>query len=543
MLFRDVVSNIALGRESKNVLGFYIKRLADEQSTRVITAVLALIMVAFQSVTFLAPPQVSEASAGSSNDIIYAGVRSKADLLRRYDTNPEVRAIFNQVRIDRASIERMVNGKVNSAWNVVSMGRYRHGDPAQNARLDIPGAHTPVYLRPLRVWGNNKWFYGLQGTNMDGARVWILTDCGNPVVEITNNPGQKEPTPTPTKPPTPTPTKPPTPTPTKPPTPTPTKPPTPTPTKPPTPTPTPQAKFSCVGLAAYLDPANGKRNPPLKVTFVGNAQVSNTKLKNYVFDFGDGERISTTQQTVEHTYQKSGIYTARLRVETSAGTTSNSQVCSQRIEVDDAKLTYNKQAVNLSIKDKNGNPIQASGTTAQAGNEIRYMISATNTGTGPVNGFVFEEAIADILEYADLKDKGGAQLVEKPIPGQEDKLVERTLVWDKVDIKGGETATKQFVVKVKNPIPTTPTGASDRNSYDLRMENIFFNSRVEVLLEQPPVKQIEQAAQTLPQTGSGVATTSMALFTSGMVFILLRNRLIKRELEILAVTDKGGGDV
>ena len=113
-------------------------------------------------------------------------------------------------------------------------------------------------------------------------------------------------------------------------------------------------------------------------------------------------------------------------------------------------------------------------------------------------------------------------------------------MWDKVDIKGGETATKQFVVRVKTPIPTTPTGVSDPSSYDLKIENIFFNNRVEILLEQPPVKRVEEVAQTLPQTGVGLATTSMAFFTSGMVFILLRNRLIKRELEIIAVTDQGG---
>lgn len=292
-----------------------------------------------------------------------------------------------------------------------------------------------------------------------------------------------------------------------------------------------------------MDTTNSKMNPPLKVTFVGTAQVENTNIKNYIFDFGDGERISTAKSQVDHVYKKSGTYTARLKVETTAGTTDYTAACSQTIRVVDPKLTYNKQAVNLSIKDKNGNPIQASGTTAQAGNEIRYSISATNTGTGVVSGFVFEEAIADILEYADIKDLGGARLVEKPIPGQEDKLIERTLVWDKVDIKGGETATKQFVVKVKNPIPATPIGASDQSSYDLKMENLFFNNRVEILLEQPPVKKVEQVTQTLPQTGAGVATTTMALFTSGMVFILLRNRLIKRELEILAVSETGGRDV
>lgn len=527
MLFRDVVSNVALGRESKNVLGFYIKRIADEQSTRVITAVLAIIMVAFQSVTFIAPPKVSEASSGSSNDILYGGYRSKNDLLRKFDTNPELRAIYTRVGIGRDEIVRANASRVNSSWDVWSMGRLRHGE--QNMLLDIPGAHTRVYLRPLRVWGNNKWFSGLEGKTAAGKQFWILYDCGNPVFSA-NTPGEKVPAPSTPPPP------PPPPPPSTPPPPPPTTPPPPPPTTPPVPV----ASYECQSLLAYIDDKNTGNNPPLKVTFVGSAQVVNTKIQKYIFDFGDGDRISTDKSQIDHTYRKVGTYTARLRVETAAGTTNNSTVCSQTIRVVDAKLAYNKQAVNLSIKDKNGNPIQASGTTAQAGNDIRYSISATNTGTGIVTGFVFEEAIADILEYADLQDLGGARLVEKPIPGQEDKLVERTLVWDKVDIKSGETATKQFVVRVKNPIPTTPTGASDRNSYDLKMENIFFNNRVEILLEQPPVKQVEAVTQTLPQTGAGVATTSMALFTSGMVFILLRNRLIKRELEVIATTNKGG---
>jgi hypothetical protein len=179
MLFRDVVSNIALKRESKNVLGFYIKRIADEQSTRVITAVLALIMVAFQSVTFLAPPQVSEASSGSANDILYGGYSSKTDLLRKFDSNPELRAIYTRVGIGRDEIVRATASRVNSSWDVWSMGRTRHGE--QNVQLDIPGAHTAIYLRPLRVWGNNKWFSGLRVKRLPvssfGYSMIVVTRC------------------------------------------------------------------------------------------------------------------------------------------------------------------------------------------------------------------------------------------------------------------------------------------------------------------------------------------------------------------------------
>lgn len=518
MLFRDVVSNVALGRQSKDVLAFYIKRIGQEQGARVVTAVLALLLVGFQAVTVIAPPQVSEASAGSGNDILYGGFRSKDDLLRKFDSNPELRAIYTRVGIGRDEIVRSFGSRVNSSWDVWSMGRTRHGE--QNVALDIPGAHTAVYLRPLRVWGTNKWFSGLEGKTAAGKQFWILYDCGNPVFAA-NTPGEKVPPPS-TPPQTPPPSTPP--------------PTTPPPTTPP-PTPKP-ASYSCESLAAYADPTNTEKNPPLKVTFQGQAKVENTTLKSYIFEFGDGETTKSTGPQVTHTYSKAGTYRARLRIETAAGTTGYVPACEQKLVVDSPETVYLKQAVNLTIKDSDGKPTQAAGTTVAAGNEIRYTISAQNTGTGVIQGFVFEESIGDILEYADVTDLGGAKLVERQIPGQE-KLVEKLLVWDPIDIAAGKKVAKQFVVKVKNPIPTTPTGASDKNSFDLKMENIFYGSRIEIKLPPPPVKQVETVTQTLPQTGAGFATTALALFTSGMVFVLLRNRLIRRELEILA-TQEGG---
>lgn len=518
MLFRDVVTNISLGRQDKNVLAFYIKRLGQEQTARIVTALLAIVLVAFQAFTFLAPPKISEASAGSGNDIIYGGFRDKADLLRKYDGNPELRAIYGRVRISRDDIARMTPGTVNSSQEVWSMGRYQHGD--NNVRLDVPGAHTSIWLRPLRVWGNNKVFAGLRGTNTDGAPTWILFDCGNPVIEVTHNPGTKDVSPT-----TPPPTVPP---------PTPTSPP---PPSPPPPSPKP-AKYTCDSLQAFPDEKNTSKTPPLDVTFVTQSTVENTTLKGFAYDFGDGITLESKDAQVAHTYKKAGIFTARVRVITAAGTTNNSTACEQKLDITSPNLSYIKQAVNLSLKDKNNQPTNAAGTTVQAGNEIRYTIAVHNSGTGTFNDFIFEENIADILEYADVTDLGGGRLVEKTVPGQ-DKLTQKTLVWDKQDIKPGEQATKQFVVKVKNPIPTNPTGVSDKYSYDLKMENIFYGNHIEILLATPPVKQIETVSENLPATGAGVANTGLALFTSGMVFVLLRNRLIRKELSILATTEGG----
>lgn len=534
MLFRDVVSNVALGRQDKNVLAFYIKRLSEEQTSRTITAFLAVVLVAFQTITFLVPPKVSEASGGSSNDIIYGGFKDKNDLLAKYDSNQELKNIYFGMGIGREQIQNATMSSVNSNQNVWSLGRNPHGDPGVNWPQSIPGAHSTIYLRPLSVWGKNLTYRGLHGVSGRGEQFWILPDCGNPVLLVSTSQPAEKTTSTP-QPATPQPT--PTPTPQPTPTPTPTPQSTPTPSRTPTPsaTPTPQPSYACLGLSAYPDAANPKLAPPLTVTFRTSKRLENTSLVAYQYDFGDGSSLATQDEQVTHTYLAAGTYTARVQVQTIAGLTEKSSVCEAKIAVHSPNLVYRKQAVNLSVADKNGQPSNAASTTAQAGHQIRYTLSVANTGKGGYDGFIFDENIADILDYATVTNLGGGKLVNEPIPGQPG-LIPKSLVWDKVDIAAGQTVTKTFVVTLKSPIPATPLGKSDPNSFDLQMENTFYKNHITIAVARPTVKQAEAVSQSLPQTGSGAATTALALFASGATFILLRNRLIRKELEILATT-------
>ncbi|MBP9827010.1 PKD domain-containing protein [Candidatus Saccharibacteria bacterium] len=612
MLFRDVVSNISLGRNNKNGLAFYVKRLSQEQTSRNLTAFLAVVVVIFQAFTFIAPPQPSEASAGSANDIIYGGYSSKADLLNKYNNNLELRSIFLMAGIGYDQLNSATYKTVNSNENVYSMGRIQHGDPSVNIKVDVPNAQSNIYLRPLNVWGANKTFSGLSGTNARGEQFWILSDCGNPVIRIST---EKPPKPT-TAPPT---TAPPT---TVPPTSVPPTTPPPTklytcdslqanPTSGKLPlevaftatktvqnttflgfiyefgdgattestepnithtytragnytakvrvktndgttsyvaacqatvtvaaTPPPAPRYSCDKLNATPDAANPKFTAPLTVLFRVDKTIENTTFQKLLFDFGDGETATTSTEPVMHVYKKTGEYKAKVRVQTSSGTTEYSDACSATITVTEPSLAYQKQAVNLTLKDSLGKPTNANGTTVQAGNEIKYSLTVSNQGTAKYNEFIFEENIADIVEYADIIDTGGGKIVNRPIVGQE-KLIVKTLVWDPVSIEKGQSVSKSFTVRVKNPIPATPTGKSDKNSFDLQMENIFFNNRVVINLPVPPVKQPEIIIQQMPQTGAGVANTALAFFASGAVFILLRNRLMKKELEILATSGQG----
>jgi len=65
-------------------------------------------------------------------------------------------------------------------------------------------------------------------------------------------------------------------------------------------------------------PANGL--PPLQVTFTGSGHDTDGTITQYEFDFGDGSpKITTTSDTVKHTYTTTGTFCAKLRVQDNDG--------------------------------------------------------------------------------------------------------------------------------------------------------------------------------------------------------------------------------
>ena len=94
-------------------------------------------------------------------------------------------------------------------------------------------------------------------------------------------------------------------------------------------------------------------------------------------------------------------------------------------------------------------------------------------------------------------------------------------------------------MQIKNPIPDTPIGKSDKQSFDLQLDNIFYGQAVSITLPPPLPKRIEQVSVTLPQTGASAANVGIALFAAGALFIALRNKLIKHELAVLASLHEG----
>jgi FOG: PKD repeat len=78
--------------------------------------------------------------------------------------------------------------------------------------------------------------------------------------------------------------------------------------------PTPQAIFSGSPLSGIV---------PLSVLFT-DTSTSSSPIINRIWNFGDGAIVSTTQQTITHTYNLAGAYTVSLTVENQCGSSNTS---------------------------------------------------------------------------------------------------------------------------------------------------------------------------------------------------------------------------
>lgn len=494
-MFRKLVSQLSLSPSTASQLTFYARRLGQERVSRTFSAIAAVLIIALQFATIAAPP--ASANAASPNDIIYGGVVSKADLLNRYDGSTELQRIYGYFGVTRADIAASHEVTINSLnLQYKSLGRIQH--LSSDTPIVING--TTYWQRVLHTWdtgeaakvGSN--YQVFEGTrSSDGGYFAIMMACGNIVVKTNPAPPPK-PTPVPTPKATPTPTH--------------------------TPTPTPMpGQLLCLNLTG--DTSIGQA--PLAVNFTGSGEASGQTINSYAFDYGDSTGIAQRANSVRHVYTTPGTYTAYLQLTSSKGTvTPKSQACSFAVTVvaPPASFTKSKSALNLTQN------INATTKPANAGDQIKYILNTTNTGSFAQN-YVVTEHLTDVLEYANVTDAGGGTLTDG------------VMTWPAVAIAPGATLTKSFVVTVKDPIPATPTGVSDKYSYDLNMDNVYGNA-VRVAIQPPTAKLVESASASLPQTGAATSTLivlGVCLFT---LYFYFRNRQLAREIRLLRHDFTGG---
>lgn len=301
---------------------------------------------------------------------------------------------------------------------------------------------------------------------------------------------------------------------------------------------TPQPKdIMCVDLTA--SPLTGD-TVPVEVTFNARGGAQNTTIKEYQFDFGDGNKQTVTSgkfaETLKHTYQNGGKYTAKVTVVgTDPGVTSSKPSCTVQLKFE--QHVFRKTVKNLTILTQDGKPTDANGATARPGDKLTYTIGIANIGSVPIKDYVFKDDISDIILYADLIDKGGAELKVE--------ATQTFLIWPAVDIpvttdpNNPTYVTKSFTVQVKDPVPTTAQKPTDSKNYDCQMEDQFEGNIVITPISVNPAKRLECVVAPLPQTGAATSLIVMGLLAALSVFLLLRNRLMKRELDLLETLNEG----
>lgn len=429
-MFRKVVSQLSLSPSAASQLVFYSRRLKAERVTRTFSAIAAVLVIGLQFATIAAPPTTSDAA--SPNDIIYGGIVSKADLLNHYDDSAELKSLYHYFGITRTDIENTHVAYINSKdHSLKSIGRIQH--LASDEKITI-GSNV-YWSRGLYTWdtGENKvrgsTYEVLEGTRAsDGGFFAVMFACGNIVYK--------------TLPPKPTPPPPPPP---------PTPSPTPTPTKP---------GLSCLELIGNDNRTGTTGGSPLSVAYTGVGYAKGQTIRNYDFNFGDGTNKVQATPDVTHTYTKVGSWTATLKVEGSTGAVSSTPAaCTYKVTVVPVPPTFvlTKSALNLTQN------IDATTKAANAGDVIRYILGTKNVG-GQAGSYTVVEHLEDVLQYADVTDAGGGTLNDG------------VMTWPATTILPGGTLSESFTVTVKDPIPDTAVGQSDKFSYDLRMDNVYGNA-------------------------------------------------------------------
>ncbi len=152
----------------------------------------------------------------------------------------------------------------------------------------------------------------------------------------------------------------------------------------------------------------------------------------------------------------SGTYTLTNTAEAWADNVAKKQsTATTVVNIGAAQIQKSKTAFNQTQNQ------DATKVVAKAGDIINYNLWTKNNGTAIANGFVVNDDISDILEYADVTNMYSGVMNNK------------TITYAAEDIAVSKTINKTFTVKVKNPIPSIPQNGK---SYDFKMENTYGNT-------------------------------------------------------------------
>jgi uncharacterized repeat protein (TIGR01451 family) len=472
-MFEKLLSVLPYNPGLASQMRFYSRRMREEAGIRRIGMVFIVLTFMVQFFAVLSPPQPTTAS--SNNDIINGGISSagdaKANCLRNTENFKEILAYYGIGCDDFNGADTVT---LNSgSQNYVSMGRLPFGSQNQNTGratneqpVNIPGAGR-LYVRSLDSFGTTS-YRALKLRNADGKVFYILYNCGN-IVSI-NVP----------------------------------QPYTPCEFDRNLPKNSPQCFEHCpvagkTGLPKNspqcFDPCPYNKAIPAKSAACFDPCVYN-------------KSIPKSSPKCYPPCQYNPLLNAN---------DPKCKPCDKSTSsVDAIACVFVSKAASNSTT---GTP-DANNTTVKASDVIVYTLSAKNNGKAVVKGYVFEEDLSDVLDYATVVDLHGGTISNRNV-----------VSWAKQDIKAGATASHQITVKVKSPIPATPTGSSDPGHFDLVMTNVYGNA-ININLPATPAKTIETTAATLPNTGPGTNLLIATFIVVVAGYFYGRARLLAQESDL-----------
>lgn len=206
-MFRKLISNLPFSPALVGQLGFYARRLKQEEASRRLGLVLTALALVVQSFAVLTPPE--SANASNPSDFIRGGVDTVRELMEVYDRsangNGDLKQIMDYAGITRTELATMHDKSLNSkskgtgegAWK--TWGRVHRFSAAQGEVAHIvptsSGRTSTVYSRPLWLYDSTQYtipngstydaFVGHSAKLGDFA---IMKDCGNLVTTKTPRP-------------------------------------------------------------------------------------------------------------------------------------------------------------------------------------------------------------------------------------------------------------------------------------------------------------------------------------------------------------------
>lgn len=514
-MFRKLVSNLAFSPTLVGQLGFYARRLRKEETTRRTGLVFIALSLVVQSFAVFSPPE--SANASNADNVIYSGIRNKEDLLAIYDRGSDsagrkdIKEIYAHFGITRADIANMHVGSYNTGdfnGQIKSVGRSDWGVPYRTP-VKVTDSTTTVYTGGFTGTHGKSWpMPALIGKrSVDGAWFAITLDCGNPVYVVPPPPVKKP-----------------------------------------------------VAACTSLTVATINRNSIRMNARASTADGATISGYNYVIKNSKGvavlnQRVADTKTTssLDHKLVADGAYTAQVTATTSVGEKSGPTCVASFVVSPEPRCPVNTGLVasspdckpcpsdkslwykdtkciatfelSKSVRNITQSLADANNTQAKPGDQLQYTLRVKNIGKDQ-GSYTMTDTVADILEYATITNMGDGKIVTQSATAP------AVATWPSFTVKVGETVEKVIVVKVKETVPAMAANLSNPQSYNCKVTNTFGNT-LNVGIECPPEKVIEQTVAELPHTGAGENMIFSAIVVAVAVYFYARSRQTSTEIRLI----------